>query len=109
VLVGKIPNVGVAPALIVSVTLPAGAPRHTPVAGFVWHTEMATGSETLPVSAAAVILPVTPTLTVATANTPTPVDGEMFTIPLLSGVAASATMSGIGVGDADNGTVLTPG
>ena len=59
-------------------------------------------------SADAVILPLAPTFTVATANTPMPVLPGIFTIPSLLGVAANATMSGIGVADAENSKVFNP-
>src|SRR4029453_432491 len=70
---------------------------------------MFTGSVALPVSAEAVILPLAPTFTVATANAPVPFIPEIFTIPSLVVVAAKATMSGTGVDDAENKRVFSPG
>src|SRR6266851_9069399 len=70
---------------------------------------MAASGGTLPMSAVAVIVAATPTLTEATVKNPVPVSPGMFTIPSLPRVAASATMSGIGVGAADSRSVLTPG
>src|SRR5437867_1301805 len=83
------PNVGVALASIVVVTVAAAAPRHAPVVGLVWQRDSVTGSGTPPVSAEAVITPLAPTLTVATANTPVPVAPGTLTIPPLDSVAAS--------------------
>ena len=51
----------------------------------------------LPVSADAVMLPLAPTFTVATAKAPVPVAPGIFTMPSLVSVAAKATMSGTGV------------
>src|SRR5262249_54996770 len=59
-------------------------------------------------SADAVIFPLAPTFTVATANTPVPVAPGMSTMPFLPIVAASATMSGIGVADEESSSVFTP-
>ena len=59
-------------------------------------------------SADAVIVDPTPTLTVATAKIPTPDDPGIFTKPVLPTVAARATMSGTGDMEADNSSVLMP-
>ena len=69
---------------------------------------MFTGSVALPVSADAVIVPVAPTFTVATAKAPVPFGPEMFTMPSLVSVAAKATMSGTGVADAESKSVFSP-
>src|SRR5262245_5093902 len=61
-----------------------------------------------PVSVDAVISPPAPTFTVATANTPVPFAPGIFTMPSPLGVAARATMSGVGVVDADSSSVLRP-
>jgi hypothetical protein len=60
------------------------------------------------VFAVAVIVPLAPTFTVATANTPVPVVPGILTMPSLVGVAARATISGIGVGAAERRRVLSP-
>ena len=66
--VTKMPKVGVAPALIVTVALDAGVVgfMHALVIGLVWHSAMLTGSVADPVSAVAVIDALMPTFTVAT-------------------------------------------
>src|SRR2546427_1445902 len=69
---------------------------------------MVSGSGTPPVSGDAVTVPLAPTLTVATANTPVPVAPATFTTPLFVSVAARATMSGIGVAEAEKRNVLMP-
>src|SRR5262250_791608 len=70
---------------------------------------MVTGRDAAPVSAEAVTVPPAPTLAVATANTPLPVTPGTFTMPSLFSVAARAMMSGTGVAEADNRSVLIPG
>lgn len=105
----KIPNVGVALALIAVVTVGPIAEMHCPVAGLVSHREMFTGNVALPVSADAVIVPVTPRFTVATANAPIPFIPGTFTMPSFVGVAAKAIMSGTGVAVAERSNVLIPG
>jgi len=107
--VTKIAKVGVAFWAIVVVTEPAIALVHCPVEGFVWQSAMLTGSVTEPVSAVAVMAPVAPTLTVATAKAAEPVAPGTLTMPSLLIVAANATTSGIGVADAEKSRVLTPG
>src|SRR6266446_6929483 len=67
----KIPNVGVALALICVVTLAPGGATHAPVVGLVSHTDRLSGRVTPSVLAVAVIDPLLPTLDVATARTPT--------------------------------------
>src|SRR5262245_49635122 len=70
---------------------------------------MLTGNDTLPVSTDAVILPLAPTFTVATAKAPVPFVPGIFTIPGLGGgVAANATMSGTGVTEAESSSVFSP-
>src|SRR6266536_1312053 len=69
---------------------------------------MLTGIVALPVSADAVILPLAPTFTVATEKAPVPFCPGMFTIPSLVVVAANATISGVGVADAENKSVFSP-
>ena len=69
---------------------------------------MATGSVASPVSAETVMSPPVPTFTVATARVPAGVALLMLTMPSFIGVAASATISGVGDVDADNNSVLSP-
>ena len=69
---------------------------------------MFTGSVALPVSADAVIFPLAPTFTVATAKAPVPVVPGTFTMPSLVVVAAKATMSGTGVEEAESKSVFSP-
>ena len=104
----KMPKVGVAPALIVVDTLGAIPEMHCPVLGFVSHRKTFTGRIAAPVSADTAILALAPTFTVATEKTPVPLVLGTFTIPSFVNVAASATISGIGVGEADNSRVLSP-
>jgi hypothetical protein len=108
VAVRKIPNVGVLLVSICTVALPLGAERQIPVEGFVWHTEMATGSVASPVSAEVVMSPPVPTFTVATARAPAWAAPLTVTMPSFIGVVASATISGVGDVDADNNSVLSP-
>ena len=61
-----------------------------------------------PVSADAVILPLAPTFTVATANAPVPFVPRIFTMPSLVGVTAKANMSGTGVAEAESSSVFSP-
>ena len=70
--------------------------------------EIFTGRVAPPVSADAVILPLAPIFTVATANTPVPVVPGMFIMPSLLRVAPRATMSGTGVADAEKSSVFNP-
>ena len=95
-------------AFIVVVTVLPIPEMHAPVAGFVSHREMLNGNIALPVSAELVMLPLVPTFTVATANTPVPFDPGIFTIPSPLGVAANATMSGTGVAETEKNSVLIP-
>src|SRR5262249_47520855 len=101
----KMPKVGVSPALICVVTVDVGGAIQAPVPGFVWQIDNRIGRVTLPVSAEATIGLPEPTFTVATARTPVPkviaVVG-MLMIPSLFIVAARATMSGVGVVDAES-------
>src|SRR5262245_15767103 len=79
------PKVGVAPLLIVVVTVGPGRARQAPVPGSVSQIVTVMGSAVAPVSAVAVMVPSAPTLTVATAKTPVPSVPAMFTMPSLSG------------------------
>jgi hypothetical protein len=104
----KIPNVGVALALICVVTLALGEAAQAPVVGLVSHTDRLSGTFAPPVSAVIVIAPLLPTLDVATAKTPTREFGSRVATPSCVIVAASAIMSGTGVVDADSKSVLMP-
>jgi hypothetical protein len=106
--VAKTAKVGVAPAGMTDVTEGAIGEVHCPVAGFVEQIAKDSGSETLPVSAVAVIVPVAPTFEVATAKAPAPVGFGILTRPSLPGVAATATMSGTGVVEAEKSSVSSP-
>ena len=90
--VTKKPKVGVALLPIVVVTVGPTALRQAPVAGLVSHSCTLTPEGPV---ARAVMLPVMPALTVATANTPVPVLPGMSATPGVM-VAASAMMSGTG-------------
>ena len=79
---------------------------HCPVTGFVSHRKTFTGRIAAPVSADAMIFALAPTFTVATAKTPVPVAPGTSTMPPLA--AASATMSGTGVAEAENNSVFSP-
>lgn len=108
VLVAKNANVGVAPLAIGVVTGPeigAGGLMQAPVAGLVSHRVMLTGKVALPVSALTAMVSPLPRFTVATANAPLL---AKVTIPSPVGVAASATISGTGVFDADSNSVFRP-
>src|SRR5437667_9175137 len=87
--------------------LPAGV-RQAPVVGFVWQIAMLTGSVEFLVSAVTMIVPLAPTFTVATERTPAPETPCALAIPSLASVAASATMSGMGVLDAESNSVFNP-
>src|SRR5262249_36399605 len=106
--VTKTANVGVALASICVVTEGPGAALHCPVAGTVSQTLILTGKLAPPVSAEAVMEAPSPTLTVATAKNPVPVLPGMLPMPSLLTVAASATMSGTGVGAPEISSVLMP-
>ena len=69
---------------------------------------MFTGNDALPVSADAVIVPVAPTFTVATAKAPVLLVPRILTMPSLLRVAAQATMSETGVADAESRSVFSP-
>ena len=104
----KIPKVGVALALICVITLGPIAEIHAPVPGFVSHSKRFTGNVAAPVSAEAVIVAVAPTFTVATEKAPVPLVPGMVTMPSLVVVAARATMSAIGVAEAESSKVFSP-
>jgi hypothetical protein len=106
--VAKIAKVGVALALIVVVTLGPIDEMHCPLVGSVWHRVIVSGNVTAPVLAVAVIDPLAPTLTVATAKAFEPVVLEMCKMPSFWAVAASATTSDTGVDEADSSNVLRP-
>src|SRR6185436_9611976 len=95
------PKVGVALAEIVVVTLVPTADLHWPVAGTVSHRNRLTGTVARPVSTETVMVLEAPRLTVATENTPVRVAPGILAMPSPLKVAASATMSGTGVADAD--------
>src|SRR5438270_8172848 len=101
VAVAKIAKVGVAPPLICTVTLGPIGEMQTPVTGSVWQMDSDRGRTAPPVFAVAVIMSPIPTFDVATANAPAPGAAGMCRIPSPLAVAASATMSGTGVDDAD--------
>jgi hypothetical protein len=101
-------NVGVAAAAMVVVTPAAAVPRQAPVAGFVSQMDKATGRLAPPNPGVAVIVPVDPTFTDATAKAPDPPTPGRRTVPSPVGVTADATMSGTGVFDADSKSVFRP-
>ena len=108
VAVAKKANVGVPPAEMVVVAVTAGEVglMQTPVDGLVSQTLSVTGSVADPVSALAVIVPVAPTLTVATAKAPLPpADAGRSSTPVS---VANAIISGTGVLEADSSRVLRP-
>ncbi len=105
----KTPKVGLSSAPIVVVTLSAGDDKQVSVTGSISQIEIPTGRFTPPVSAEAVIVPPMPRFSVATEKTPVPLAPGIFTIPSLVKVAATATISGVGVSEAENKSVLTPG
>jgi hypothetical protein len=104
--VAKIANVGVAPALICTGTFGPMGEMQTPSTGSVWQIERPRGRGAEPVLAEAVINPLAPTFDVATTNAADPAGPGMCRMPSLVDVAASATTSGTGVGDADISNVL---
>src|SRR6266850_6393616 len=67
------------------------------------------GKLTLPVFASAVMVPSAPTFTVAIAIKFCPVGPGISTMPPPVVVAATARRSGVGVEEAENNKVLTPG
>src|SRR5215510_15120824 len=69
---------------------------------------MFTGSVAFPVSADTVISPLAPRFTVATAKAPVPLVPATSTMTSLVNVAVRATMSGIGVVEAENSKVFNP-
>ena len=104
----KIVKVGVALALIVVLTVGPIAEVHCPDDGLVWQSVLVTGSEAAPVSADAVIDPVAPTLTVATAKAPAPFVPGILRMPSPDAVAPRATISGTGEVEADSNRVFRP-
>jgi hypothetical protein len=68
------PNVGRSAGPITRVTLELGGARHADVCGFVSHIEIVTGTVAPPVSAVAVIAPLTPASVPACTHAP---DGLM--------------------------------
>jgi hypothetical protein len=75
--VTKIPKVGVAPALIVVVTVGGGGLRQAPSAGLVWQIPSEIGSDASPRSADAVMLAATPRFAVATEHTGSRLSGHL--------------------------------
>ena len=96
-------------ASIVVVTLSAGGNKQVSVTGSISQIEIPTGRFAPPVSAEAVIVPPIPRFSVATEKTPVPLAPGIFTMLSLVRVAATATISGVGVSEAENESVLTPG
>ena len=90
------------------VTLPAGGDRHSPVSEAVSQIDRRRGKVAFPVSAVAVILPLAPTFTDATAKALAPEVPGRLRIPSPDCVAPNATTSGTGVFDAESVRVLTP-
>jgi hypothetical protein len=99
--VAKMPKVGVALALIVVVTLEAIDEMHCPLVGSVWQRLTVSGKVTAPVVTVAVMEALVPTLTVATAKALEPDVPVMCRMPSFYAVAASATMSGTVVVEAE--------
>src|SRR4051794_20657803 len=60
-------------------------------------------------SAVAVIIPIAPTLIAAATKMLVPVSPGISTTPSCEGVTLTAARSGVGVAEADNRNVLTPG
>lgn len=96
-----------APPLTELVVLLAGPDRQAPVAGLVSQMDSTSG-RLVDGTADAVMVPVAPTFTVATAKAFTPLVPGKSTMPSPLGVAASATISGTGVAEADSNSVFTP-
>ena len=92
--------------LVVTVLL--GGAKQAPVTVLVWHRVMLRDRLTVPVSALTVVVPVAPTFTLATAKKPVPVVPGICTMPSFVVVAPKATMSGIGVADAESNNELSP-
>ena len=99
--VAKMAKVGFALAPIVVVTVEPIDEMHCPLIGLVWQRLMASGKVAAPVFAVAVIEALAPTLTVATAKAFEPLVPVMCRMPSFCAVAASATMSGTGVAEAE--------
>lgn len=105
----RTPKVGVALAAINVVTLGLSDEIHSPLTGLVWQRDTFSGKDASPVSTEAVMIPVVPTLTVATANTAVSLVPGTFAMPGSGGsVADKATMSGTGPNEAENSNVFRP-
>ena len=104
-------NVGVSFALIVNVTsLVVGVVGliQTDVAGSVSQRDAAMGKVAAPVSTLTIKVSLAPTFTLATAKKPVPIVFGMCTMPSLLTVAPKATISGMGVLEAESNNVFNP-
>ena len=101
-------KVGVAPALMVVVTLADGGAKQAAVAGFVSQTERFNGNGVSLVSGVTVIVAPAPTFTDAMANAALPVLPGRFKIPSPDVVAPRATRSATGAAEAEKNNVFTP-
>ena len=99
--VAKMAKVGVPLAPIVVLMVEPIDEMHWPLIGLVWQRLMASGKVAAPVVAVAMIEALAPTLTVATAKAFEPLVPVMCRMPSFCAVAASATMSGTGVAEAE--------
>jgi hypothetical protein len=110
--VTNIAKVGVAFGLICVVTVGPTLDMHAAVTGLVWHSKSVSGSTALPVLADTVMMSPIPRFTVATANAVAERFGgrgpKRLTMPLWLLVTASATMSGVGTGEAESRIVPHP-
>ena len=106
----KMANVGVAPVVIVVVTLSEGGDRQLPVLELVVsQMDNVTGKAASPVSAVTVISALEPTFTDAVANALFPKVPGRLMIPSFVGVTDITMMSGTGVFDAESNNVFIPG
>ena len=96
-------------APIIVTVLAAGGDRQAPVAGLDSHIVRFNGRFTLPVSTEAIIMPIDPTFTDATAKALIPRFPGKLTIPSPVGVATSAITSDTGLMDLEYRKVFTPG
>ena len=104
-------NDGVSFALIVNVTSPVVGVVgliQTDVAGSVSQREVTMGKVAAPVSTLTIKVSLAPTFTLATAKKPVPVVPGMCTMPSLLTVATKATISAMGVSDAESNNVFNP-
>ena len=98
--------VGVAPASTVLVALLPAGDRQAPVAS-VWQIDIASG-KTSDGLGVAVMVSALPTFTADIAKAFEPFGPGKFKMPSPVGVATSATISGIGVAEADSNSVFNP-